>query len=241
MDQFSGILFIDIETVPITESFADLNENMQSHWEKKSKQVKPGIEGNTDPASLFAERAGVFSEFAKVVCIGIGNLFEVNGKMHMRLKALVNDDEKLLLNNFINITGKFSNHYKDLRFCGHNIKEFDLPFLSRRMVINRMQLPNYMQFAGKKPWEVPHLDTLDLWKFGDFKHFTTLSLLAEILGIPSPKSDLDGSKVAGVYWEEHDLERIGRYCLQDVITSAKVYMSLTGHYDHDITAVYAND
>jgi len=237
MEQIKGILFIDIETVPIEPEFNLLAEGMQAEWARKAKFVKSATEGTTDAAALFGERAGIFSEFAKVVCIGFGSLHEDNG-WKMRLKSLVNDNEKLLLKDFCEVITKFTAHYKDLVFCGHNIKEFDIPFLCRRMVINNVALPQCMNVAGKKPWEVSHIDTMEMWRFGDHKNFTSLSLLAEVLGIPSPKSDMDGSKVADVYWHEKNLARIGAYCLLDVLTSARVYLRLKGIHNMEIEPVF---
>lgn len=228
MEQLKGILFIDIETVPIVPDFSLLPDALQNEWARKSKFIKSPVDENASPAILFGEKAGIFSEFAKVVCIGFGNLQEQDNSLKMRLKALVNDDEKVLLKDFCEMIGRFTKHYKEIRFCGHNIKEFDIPFLCRRMIINDIPLPQCMQISGKKPWETSHLDTMEMWKFGDFKNFTALSLLATVLGIPSPKSDIDGSQVAGVYWNDKDLPRIGRYCLQDVLTTAKVYLRLKG-------------
>jgi len=241
MEQLKGILFIDIETVPVTPDFSLLPEPMRAEWTRKSKLIKNTNEGIADPATLFGERAGIFSEFAKVVCIGFGSLSQREKSWKMRLKALVNDDEKILLKDFCDVIERFLKHYKEIRFCGHNIKEFDIPFLCRRMVINNIPLPECMQVSGKKPWEVAHLDTMEMWKFGDYKNFTALSLLATVLGIPSPKSDIDGSQVAGVYWIDKDLPRIGKYCLQDVLTSAKVYLRLKGLNDIEIEPEFINE
>ena len=241
MQYLREILFIDIETVPIEPDFSLLTDGMQTEWIRKSKIVKSITDGIPEPAALFMEKAGIFSEFAKVVCIGFGSLNHHEGSWKMRLKALVNDNEKILLGNFCEVLTKFATHYKDLKFCGHNIKEFDIPFLCRRMVINGMKLHPSMDVSGKKPWEVSHIDTMEMWRFGDHKNFTSLSLLAEVLGIPSPKSDLDGSMVAGVYWKNKDLARIGTYCLQDVLTSARVYLKLKGMNEIDIEPVFVVD
>ncbi len=238
MEQLKGILFIDIETVPSVPNYDQLPDALQKEWNKKAKLIRNLPDPEAAPEGLFGERAGVYSEFAKVVCIGIGSLYPNGKSWNMRLKALTGDDEKVLLNDFCALIERFSTQYKDFRFCGHNIKEFDIPFLCRRMIINGVTLPSCMQLYGKKPWEVNHIDTMDLWRFGDYKNFTSLSLLAAVLGIPSPKSDLDGSMVAGVYWLEKDLRRIGSYCLQDVHTSAKVYLRLTGIHDIDPSPVY---
>jgi hypothetical protein len=231
MEQLTGILFIDIETVPLFPHYDMLPEGMQKAWVHKSKLLKAAPDVTSDPASLFSERAGIFSEFAKVVCIGLGTLHQHEGSWKMRLKSITNDDEKQLLIDFCNTVTKFTDRYKEIRFCGHNIKEFDIPFLCRRLIINRMELPTCMQLSGKKPWEITHIDTMDMWRFGDYKNYTPLALLAEVLGIPSPKSDIDGSMVAHVYWEEKDLARIGKYCMQDVLTSAKVLLKLRGLHD----------
>jgi uncharacterized protein YprB with RNaseH-like and TPR domain len=241
MEYLKSILFVDIETVPMRSGFSQISLGMQAEWAKKTKMLKIPPEGNSDPDFLFFERAGIFSEFAKVVCISFGSLHQHDGKWHMRLKSLTNDDEQKLLTDFCEVITKFSKHYSDFRFCGHNIKEFDIPFLCRRMVINAIGLPQCMQLAGKKPWEITHIDTMDLWRFGDHKNYTPLSLLAEVLGIPSPKNDIDGSMVGHVYWKESDLERIGRYCAGDVLTSARVYLRLAGLHDIAPEAVIVSD
>lgn len=241
IEQYKNILFIDIETVSLMPEFNMLTPGLQAEWARKSKYLKSAISETPDPSMLFNEKAGIFSEFAKVVCICVGSL-QINGdEWKLRLKSIVNEDEKYLLNDFCELLSRFTAHYPDLRFCGHNIKEFDIPFLCRRMVINGMGLPECMQFSGKKPWEINHLDTLELWRFGDYKHYTSLSLLAEVLGIPSPKDDLNGSMVGEVFWKEKDLERIGRYCMQDVLTAAKVFLKLRGVNHIVPEPVYVND
>lgn len=241
MEYIKEILFVDIETVPMLADFSLLPEGMQHEWTKKSKLLKFPPDTVPDPAVAFNERAGIYSEFAKVVCISFGSLHYTDGQWKMRLKSLVNNDERALLTEFCEVISKFSKHYRDFRFCGHNIKEFDIPFLCRRMIINGMSLPLCMQVAGKKPWEVTHIDTMDLWRFGDYKNYTPLSLLAEVLGIPSPKNDIDGSMVASVYWNDNDLHRIGVYCAGDVLTSAKVYLRLSGIHDIVPEAVMVTD
>ncbi len=228
MQYLKEILFIDIETVPVQPEYGLLSEAMQAEWVKKTKFLKSQAEGIADPSVVYGERAGIYSEFAKVVCIGFGSLVLQEGKWKMRLKTLVYENEHQLLTAFCDMLHRFTAHNRNMQFCGHNIKEFDMPFLCRRMVINGIPLPPSLDLAGKKPWEVSHIDTMDMWKFGDHKNFTSLSLLAEVFGIPSPKSDLDGSMVASVYWNEKDLERIGKYCLQDVYTTAKVFLRLKG-------------
>lgn len=241
MEELKHILFIDIETVSIFPDFEQLSERLKIEWEKKAKYLKSSTVENASASILFEERAAIFSEFAKVVCIGFGSFHKHDGEWKMRLKALTNNDEKVLLNDFCEVLTRFGEYYPGLKFCGHNIKEFDIPFLCRRMLINGMGLPDCMQLTGKKPWEIGHIDTLEMWKFGDYKHYTSLALLAEILGIPSPKEDIDGSMVGDVYWKQGDLERIGKYCMQDVLTSARVYLRLKGISDVHPEPIFVND
>lgn len=230
MESLKNIIFIDIETVPVAKTYDEISQGLQKEWERKSRTIKPPIDmENPDAARLFEARAGVYSEFAKVVCIGIGGLFFQENKWKIALKTISDFDEKNLLKEFSVQVAKFAERNKEVRFCGHNIKEFDMPFICRRMVINNIPLPTSLQLNGKKPWEVSHIDTMDLWRFGDYKNFTALSLLAEVLGIPSPKDDLDGSMVAPVFYNDGDLKRISKYCLQDVLTTAKVYLRLSGN------------
>ena len=241
MEELKHILFIDIETVSVVADHSQMSPGLQKEWAKKAKFLKSSVTENADAALLFNEKAGRFSEFAKVVCIGFGSFHKHDGEWKMRLKALTGHSEKDLLNDFCGVLSRFIEYYPQLRFCGHNIKEFDSPFLCRRMIINGMGLPECMQLNGKKPWEITHLDTLELWRFGDYKHYTALSLLAEILGIPSPKEDIDGSMVGNVYWKDGDLQRIGHYCMQDVLTAARVYLKLKGISDVDPEPIYVND
>jgi 3'-5' exonuclease len=236
-EQLKRILFIDIETAPICSRFEELGENMQNLWVKKAKSLRLSNDEGTDPASLFEEKGGIFSEFSKVICISIGSLVFQENEWVFRLKSIVDYEEKILLNNFLSILERFETSNKELKFCGHNIKEFDLPFLCRRMIINGVSLPTPLQIHNKKPWEITHIDTLELWKFGDYKNYTSLALLAEILDIPSPKDDIDGSMVAKVYWQEQNIERIAKYCAQDVLTTAKVFFRLSESRGFDFKVI----
>lgn len=240
MYKHQGILFMDIETVPLVWDYEELSDRMKTEWTKKSKNIKIENEEHPTAERLFLEKSGVYSEFAKVVCIGFGSFQLQNDVWKMRLKSIAADDEKELLKSFAEVVNRFVTFNPQMSFCGHNIKEFDLPFLCRRMLINCLPIPDVMNLSGKKPWENPHQDTLELWKFGDYKNYTSLALLAEVLGIPSPKDDIDGSMVSQVYYEEHNLPRIARYCLQDVATAARVYMRLKGQ-PCDFETVYVDE
>jgi len=221
---FSKIIFIDIETVPVVYHFSDLDERGKELWDKKTRflQDREGL----SPAQLY-EKAGIYSEFAKVACISIGVVIQKDGEQQLRLKSFAGNDEKVLLQEFIDlIETKFSS--PSYLLCAHNGKEFDYPFLSRRMLINGLKLPALLNIAGKKPWEINHLDTMELWKFGDYKHYTSLELLTYIFDIPTPKDDIDGSQVAAVFYEEGDIDRIIKYCEKDVIATVQLMRRYCG-------------
>jgi len=229
------LLFIDIETVPAVSSFNALDPAMQVLWDKKSRIFRTPEQSAEDSY----ERAGIYAEFGKIICISVGFIKEKNS-FAFRLKSFYSDDEKSLLNEFSEMLLKFSKPGRDAVLCAHNGKEFDYPYIARRMIVNGLILPAILDNAGKKPWEIKLLDTMDLWKFGDFKNYTSLDLLTSILGIPSPKDDLDGSMIAGVYYGEKDLARIVRYCEKDVLAVARVllrFMNLQGIPDDRVESV----
>lgn len=216
MDHLEHILFIDIETVPLVYHYHELGEATKELWDKKwaySKDATPGQQYT---------KAGIYAEFAKIVCIGVGYFNE--GKF--RVKTIAADDETALLQEFSALLGQFKKGKATL--CAHNGKEFDYPFICRRLIINGLPLPKALQIQGFKPWQVEHIDTLELWKFGDVKNFTSLNLLAHILNIPSPKDEIDGSMVAKTYYEDKDLKKICDYCMKDVVTVARVYQRFKG-------------
>lgn len=237
MDDLKRILFIDIETASKTATFEEMSSGLQKLWIKKALQLKP-TDPNVDPIQLYKDKAGIFAEFARVVCIGLGCLVENNGSWQILLKSLTHPDEKTLLQSFCTSIDRFTSLGRGVHFCGHNIKEFDIPFLSRRMIIQGMNLPECMQLQGKKPWEAPHIDTMDLWSFGDRKSYTSLALLSEVLDIPTPKDDIDGSMVSPLFWSAQDdtdrslaVARIATYCRKDVLTTARIFLKLRGLND----------
>jgi len=229
------ILFLDIETVPASSSHELLDTKLQALWNKKSKQFRTPEQTSED----VYERAGIYSEFGKIICISVGVIKEKN-PFSLRLKSFFGDDEKLLLSDFASMLVKFSKTNKEAILCAHNGKEFDFPYIARRMIINELIIPEILDNAGKKPWEIKLLDTMDLWKFGDYKNYTSLELLTTILGIPTPKDDIDGSMVAGIYYIENDIERIVRYCEKDVLAIVRVmlrFMNLPKIGDDKIESV----
>lgn len=216
-----NLFFIDIETVSCCEKFELLSDDWKELWSEKISKALPD---NTTPAEYYPKRAAIMAEFAKVVCISFGYLTTDKGKPQLRIKSFFSEDEKEILEKFIETVCKLQEKNNKWCFTGHNIKEFDIPFLCRRILINNILIPDCFNFQAMKPWDVPVLDTLHLWRFGDYKHYTSLKLLAATLGVPSPKGDIDGSRVGEVYWTEKDLHRIANYCQKDVATVANIIL-----------------
>jgi DNA polymerase elongation subunit (family B) len=219
--KLENVLFLDIETVPQIPDFEGLDDKFKKLWEKKSMQLKRNKPDAT--ADELYTSAGIYAEFGKIVCISCG----FTSGNEFRIKSFYGDDEKIMLEEFADLLNKhYDNSYKLL--CAHNGKEFDFPYIARRMLVNGIKLPTILDLAGKKPWEIRHLDTMELWKFGDYKHYTSLELLAALFNIPTPKDDIDGSMVGHVYWVEKDLDRIVVYCQKDVITIAQLLRKYMG-------------
>jgi len=217
----SQVIILDIETVPQYQSYDDVPPHMQELWENKTSHQRKPDQSATD----FYERAGILAEFGKIICISLGIFSFQNKSYSLRLKSFAGDNEKEILEQFSLLIEKQS---ASLKFCAHNGKEFDYPYICRRLLVNSLEIPVQLDISGKKPWEVNHLDTMEMWKFGDYKHFTSLNLLATILNIPTPKDDIDGSQVRQVYYEEKNLDRIVAYCQKDVVTTAQVLLKFKG-------------
>ncbi|HVI44893.1 MAG TPA: ribonuclease H-like domain-containing protein [Chitinophaga sp.] len=215
------LLVLDIETTPGAPALEHLSMDMQQLWQEKMAKIAPESE---NPAEGYADRAGIYAEFGRIVCISVGFFHLEHNHYSLRLKSFYNDDESVVLNGFLELVNKFYAKYPRFQFAGHNIREFDIPFICRRSVIHHLSLPQPLQLHGFKPWEVPMLDTLHLWRFGDFKHYTSLKLLTAILGVETPKDDIDGSMVGRVYWQDKDLPRIAAYCQKDVVAVAQLLL-----------------
>ena len=229
--KIQNVLFIDIETVSGESAFDMLTDRFQKLWKKKATTITKNrppeeIEGEV-LAQIYEERAAIYAEFGKIVCISIGYLH--SSTQEFRVKSFAGHEEKVLLEDFADLLNKYYNDASVYMMCGHNIREFDVPYLCRRMVINGVALPDFINLTGKKPWETQHLvDTMHLWRFGDFKNFTSLDLIAGVLGVETPKDDIDGSMVGQVFWKENDLKRIAVYCEKDVVTVAQVLLRMKG-------------
>ena len=223
--QIEDVLFLDIETVPQYPDFSRLDETTQQLWAHKSAPICK--EGQT-PADVY-DRAGIYAEFGKIICISVGFVYYLpDGQMAFRTKSSFGDHESELLKDFSEVIHRFSRQHSKMLLCAHNGKEFDFPYIARRMLIHGLTLPVALDNAGKKPWETQFIDTMELWRFGDYKNYTSLKLLTHIFGIPSPKDDIDGSQVAGVYWQEKDVLRIVRYCEKDVLAIAQLLLRYRG-------------
>lgn len=225
----SNVLFLDIETVSEKSSYSELNDAFKSLWQKKSKQILRKYDEDieeSEASELYTERAGIFAEFGKIICISVGIVHrDDNGRLNVRLKSFAGADEKQLLQDFSRLVEQYYNNPGRQYICGHNIREFDMPYVCRRMVVHQLPFPHALNLAGKRPWEAKHLlDTLELWKFGDYKNYTSLNLLAAVLDFPTPKDGIDGSQVGRVFWEEGDIERIGVYCEKDVLATIQLFL-----------------
>jgi DNA polymerase elongation subunit (family B) len=230
-DKFTrNLLVIDIETVSAVGSFDELDEKMQKHWIRKASWFKN--DQDIGPADLYREKSAIYAEFGKVVCIAAGFFFEDEGDLSFRVRDFCSVDEHEVLSGFSELVeNKFDP--RTLRLAAHNGREFDFPYLCRRMLVCGIPIPQVLQISGKKPWEVNHIDTMELWKFGDYKHFTSLDLLASLFGIPSSKNDIDGSMVHDVYYREQKLDTIAEYCKRDVVVTAQVLLRLFGQQPLD--------
>ena len=223
------VLFIDIETVSGKASFDQLESPLKVLWTTKANQImrtKEDPMNEEQVAEVYTDRAGIYGEFGKIVCISVGVVKrdKESKKLKIRLKSFADSNERQLLHDFSQLLFEHYNETNKYFICGHNIREFDIPYICRRMMVNQLPFPSMLQIAGKKPWETKYmLDTMELWKFGDYKSYTSLKLLAAILDFPSPKDDIDGSNVGRVYWEDKDLDRISYYCEKDVLATAQLF------------------
>jgi len=224
--EFRDILFVDIETVAATNDYNTLDERLKVQWSRKAGFFKR--DAHLTEEQLYHERAGIYAEFGKIICIAVGKFCDTeSGELGLRTKVYSGHDEKEILSNFKAMIEKIDS--STLRLCAHNGKEFDYPYLCRRLLLNGITLPAALNIAGKRSWEVQHLDTMELWKFGDYKHFTSLDLLAAIFDIRSSKTDMDGSKVNEVYHKDNDLGKISEYCRADVTVLAQLFLKMKGY------------
>lgn len=228
------ILFLDIETVPEVEHFSDLSSEKQDLWAQKSQYQR---KDDFSPEEYY-HRAGIWAEFGKIICISLGYFAPEETSRSFRITT-ISGKEDSILKQFKSLLETHFNHPKHL-LCAHNGKEFDFPYIARRMLIHNIKLPSKLNLFGKKPWEVPHLDTLELWKFGDYKHYTSLKLMTNVLDIPSPKDDIDGSEIFSVYYNDNDIHRIIDYCQKDTLAVAQILLRLRGEAlleQHEITYI----
>jgi len=229
--QLRRILFLDIETASSEASFEELTDSIKEHWKKKARRHVNSEEYpyfDDDLEAIYQDKAAIHAEFARVVCISVGFIIQHEDQLALRIKTFVHEDEAILLQTFAELLDK---HYYDKHnqfLCGHNIKEFDVPFICRRMMIHGIKLPNLLNIAGHKPWQTHHLlDTMEMWKYGDYKHYTSLDLLCEVLGVPTSKTDMNGAQVSRAFWDGR-INEISQYCEEDVLATVRVYQRCVG-------------
>jgi len=227
----ANVLFLDVECVSGEPNFEEVQEPMRALWAHKARGITRSEEDLDEEAlaETYLDRAAIYAEFGKIVCISVGFVTrdKEDQRLRLRLKSFASENEQELLEEFAQLLNQFFNNPNRHFLCGHNIKEFDVPYICRRMVVNQMPFPKLLDITGKKPWETKHLlDTMELWKFGDRKSFTSLKLLAAVLNFPSPKDDIDGSQVGRVFWDENDLDRIALYCEKDVLATVQLFLRL---------------
>lgn len=216
----TDVLFLDIETVPLFADYQSLSAEEKHLWEEKTRyRRQQGIS-----AQEFYPQAGIWAEFGKIVCLSVGYFHFVKQKRQFRVRSFVGEEAQIL-QDFSDLVNKHFSQKRHL-LAAHNGKEFDFPYIARRMIINQIKLPSLLNIYGKKPWEVNHIDTMELWRFGDYKHYTPLSLLLYVLQIPTSKNDIDGSQVRDVFYQENDILRIAHYCEKDVVAVAQVLLRL---------------
>ncbi len=224
------ILFLDIETAPQVGNLDEMPAELAYLWTEKVEQLRKRIPERyaaENAAEANFQEAGIFAEFGRIVCISVGYMYYKGAERFFRVKSFSGENEKQLLIDFSALLSRFCSD-NESNICGHNVKEFDIPYIARRMLILGLPLPNILNVAGKKPWECKFLDTLEMWKFGDFKHYTSLKLLCAVFNIPTPKDDIDGSQIAEVFYKEKNIERISKYCQKDVVATMQVFMRMSG-------------
>ena len=217
------LLLLDIETIPQYERYTDMPPMWQKLWNEK---VARQMQEEDTPEILYKKKGGILAEFGKIICISTAIFVETDDGLQLRVKSFFGHDEAEILSQFIDIADKMYFHHPHFQFAGHNIKEFDIPYICRRMTIHQQTLPHYLQLNDKKPWDVHMFDTMNWWKFGDIKNYVSLNLLASVLDIPTSKDDIDGSQVQEVYYQEKNLDRIVTYCQKDVIVTANIILRL---------------
>lgn len=222
--ELSNILFVDIETVSGSPDYHQMDSRLKKHWDRKAGFLNNPMELSTD--ELYQDRAGIFAEFGQIVTIAVGYMARLpGGQWGLRVKAFADHNEVNVLIEFKKLLeSKFAE--EALRLCAHNGREFDFPYICRRMLIHGIPIPKILDIGNMKPWEIPVIDTMHLWKFGDRKNFTSLDLLATLFDIETSKSDIDGSDVTHVYHQDNGLDRIADYCKRDIVVTAQLFLKL---------------
>jgi len=221
-----SIIFLDIETVSLFPNLLLADDATKKEWARKIMKTNPTI----TPALLddtYKEQAALHPEFSFITCISVGMV--KGGKVYIKNIFGFDHDEERTLEIFCETMQKIIEKMERLqpKLCAHFGKGFDYPFISKRMLVHGMTIPNILDSYGKKPWEITNLDTHEIWKMGGFNS-ASLSAIAHAFGIPSPKDDIDGSQVGHVYWVDSKIDRIATYCAKDVFALINIFRCMQG-------------
>lgn len=235
--QVFGTFIYDIETVPLTETFAELEEMnpvLAYNWFNECDKMRryrntQDTEGYTDQ-ELYEMKASLYPEFAKVVSLSGGFFKLVDDELKFYYTCVTDEDETVILNKTREVLNRAENKNGGFVLGGYNIKIFDTPFMIKRYAINGLTIPNKFNCIGKKPWEVSDVDLADVWKIGSYDKFMKLDALAGAFGVKSSKEELTGSEVRDTYYsdDEDRMEKIENYCIADTITTAGLFRKMAG-------------
>jgi len=235
-DELTGMLFFDLETASEHKNLEELREakpKMADLWAKRSDYLRsrwPEDNADKTDAELYDDKAALVPEFNRIVCVSFGRLTWEGLAPSMVIKSYYGSDEISILDGIENVASKFTKY----KMTGHNIKRFDIPVMCKRLLINGYKLPPYLQVHNKKPWEMPFVDTSDAWSFGAWQEgFASLELIMTSLGLDSPKDDIRGEEVSGVFWENQEYTRIAKYCEKDVYSLAQALLKMSGYNTMD--------
>ena len=230
LDQLKNIVFFDIETAGSHESLDALQEDnplLATLWSKRCEYLREKFEENKDltDEELYLNKAALHPEFNRIVCASFGRIAGDVDSTSMIIKSYSGDDESEILDGIDKVLTKFNK----MNLCGHNIKRFDIPVMGKRFLINGKKLPKSLMIYDSKPWELPFIDTSDIWSFGAWQEgFASLELIAASLKVPSPKDDIRGEDVHSVFWESSEHSRIAEYCAKDVKVLGDIMLKISG-------------
>lgn len=228
--EVAKIVFFDLETASEYESLDQLALNkpkMAELWSKRCEYLRSRFEENKDMTDeqLYEAKAALTPEFARIVCATFGRVTFIGEDPNVIIKSYCSEHEDEVLDGIQKVFDKFAS----LKFSGHNIKRFDIPMMCKRLLIHGRSLPKGLQIQNLKPWEMPFIDTSEVWSFGAWQEgFVSLELLVTAIGLETPKGDIKGEDVSRVFWQDGDTHRIAEYCQRDVFAGIQALLKLSG-------------